>query len=151
MDLTLSYTHITLLVIVAVLLLFLCVIILVHEKQERSRTNKEPDAISVFVEKRKALLKSTGSKISIELYLGLVIACPIIAGIAVYIGTANVIISLFAAVVAGFIPRMLVELAVKRYKKNFEERYSRSLEQLPWKFFLRSMVYTSLSQRVQSS
>lgn len=127
---TLSYTHITILVVLCILLVFLCIILAVHTKQENSRTNTDKDAISKFVDKRRRLIRATGSKMSVDLYLGLILACPLIAGIGLYLYTGNILLSVIIAVVAGFVPRLLIEIVANAQRKAFEEKYVRSLEQM---------------------
>lgn len=128
--LNLTYAHITALVIASVFLIFICIILAVHIRQESSRTATEPDVITKYIRKREHLLKTTGSKMKVELYLSMVLALPLIIGFVLYFMSNNAMMSIVAAALSCFIPRLIVEMAAKRHKRNFEDRYSRSLKQM---------------------
>ena len=125
----LSYSHIIALVVVCILLTGAYIIARVHLGGD-PRVKGGDDFITQFLNIKREELKKAGGKFSLTAYLVLLLLCPLAVGIAVYVLSGNAVSSVLLGIISVMIPKLIVKFTGGVHVKHFEERYSRSLEQL---------------------
>ena len=120
--------HIIILWIIFVLLIAIYFIAKVITKQ--SRLINSEDFITDFVNKKQNTIVRNDINMSISVYLGIMILCPLIIGIGVYLLGHNIFLAVMFGASSLLIPDAIIMFLKNRENKIFEEKYERSLEQL---------------------
>lgn len=97
---------------------------------KQSLVSDETDFITDTVRKKQKQLERDSSKISIRTYMCLMFGSPIVLGIISYVFIRNAMFTVTVIVAALLTPEGFIRVLKRKGEKDFEERFSRSLEQL---------------------
>ena len=119
--------------IIALFMLFILLIGVYFSARVHFQSNllsKEKDFITVFFEWLEKHIKKNAENFKLDWYIMGFILSPIIVGIIVYLSTESGPMSVVVGIFGIFIPEGIIQLIRSQNRKKFEERYTRSLEQL---------------------
>lgn len=124
----LDYMHIVALWVLFVLLIAVYIILKIWTKE--TILGNEKDFITAYIEKKRDKIEKNDVKMSLTVYLTLLVLCPIVIGVGGYLISKNAIFSILFALSSVMIPDGILLFLKQRENKIFEEKYERSLEQL---------------------
>lgn len=120
---------IILLVGIALTMFAVAIILKIRSRKSLLKEN-ETDFIDEIIEKKKRKLNASLGGITWKTYVGLLVLCPIGAGLLGYIFMENKAFCAVFAFVGLFIPEVAVRIMAKKQRKKFDEKYAMALRSL---------------------
>lgn len=111
------------LLVLSIILYGITIVLWIHNR-------KGKDFLSATEEKLRAHVAQNQAGVSFEVYLLLLIACPVVLGGATLFLTQKIVLALILMAAASTTPEILLRVRKERAKKKFEERYYKCLVQI---------------------
>ena len=120
--------HIIVLFACSILLLAIYFIAKIHTRQNVIRG--EQDYITTSMVRLEKHIREISGDFKVEWYLIALIVSPLVVGIIGFLGTESGPMGVIIGCLGFFVPEGIIQYIKMNNNKKFEERYSRSLEQL---------------------